>query len=344
MKISNMHKLVSFAGFCSLLLMFSCTGKSSGTATDAPSKTVCALQENIAPVGRPMSFAMNDDGSFVLTDLKSVYLYSAGGEQLKQIGRSGRARYEYLTPLSVKIQNDTVYVWSAGSLEFIAYTMDGEPVAEYPYRSAIKDFLPAGDSIYIYTAGNADENIVDVYDTKKGEVVQSIGKSTTEHRVLLHAAYPAPVCLKDGNVYFAAKDALTVYRYDPASGKTSPAAELKSDSFRVEKLQDNSSLESGSEKRSDYLWSNSQSLFLFADKDRLMLMSIGGELVQDGENTDYSDRLYSLYDVAGNRCVATYTNASIGASPLFSSNSDGLYFLKLSNDETQPHTLRKLIL
>lgn len=75
-----------------------------------------------------------------------------------------------------------------------------------------------------------------------------------------------------------------------------------------------------------------------------MLMSIGGELVQDGENTDYSDRLYSLYDVAGNRCVAIYTNASIGASPLFSNSSDGLYFLKLSDDETQPHTLRKLIL
>ena len=344
MKISNMHKLVSFAGFCSLLLMFSCTGKSSGTVTDAPSKTVCALQENIAPVGRPMSFAMNDDGSFVLTDLKSVYLYSAGGEQLKQIGRSGRARYEYLTPLSVKIQNDTVYVWSAGSLEFITYTTDGEPLAEYPYRSAIKDFLPVGDLIFIYTAGNAGENIVDIYDMKKGEVVQSLGKSTPEHRVLLHAAYPSPLCEKDGLVYFAAKDGLDIYCYDPATGESSQMAGPDSDSFLIEKLQENSSLEKNSAERGDYLWSNSQTLYLFTEDGELMLLTIGGKLKRNGEDIDYSDRLYSLYNLSKGELAATYTNASIGASPLFSSNSDGLYFLKLSDDETQPHTLRKLIL
>lgn len=75
-----------------------------------------------------------------------------------------------------------------------------------------------------------------------------------------------------------------------------------------------------------------------------MLLTIGGKLKRNGEDIDYSDRLYSLYNLSKGELAATYTNASIGASPLFSSNSDGLYFLKLSDDETQPHTLRKLIL
>lgn len=42
--------------------------------------------------------------------------------------------------------------------------------------------------------------------------------------------------------------------------------------------------------------------------------------------------------------TADYSYDSIGTVALFSSNSDGLYFLKLSDDETQPHTLQKLIL
>ena len=72
----------------------------------------------------------------------NVFLYSSEGKQIRQIGNKGNARYEYSHPSAVRIYKDTIYVWSSFTLRFISYTMDGEPIEEYPYLSAIVDLIP----------------------------------------------------------------------------------------------------------------------------------------------------------------------------------------------------------
>ena len=345
MKISNTHKLVSFAGFCSLLLMFSCTGKSSGTVTDAPSKTVCALQENISIIAEPVSFAVADNGCFVLTDFKNVYLYSSDGRQLRQIGHSGRAQFEYLNPSCVKIHKDTIYVWSANSMEFITYTMDGESVAEYQYGSAITDFVPDDDYIFIYTAGNRFENIVDIYDKSSQKTASSLTEASPEHKLLLHTWASVPMCIMDNHLYYAPKDRLEILCYDMNGNKLTTAAEIDSDSFHVEEISDYDSMARDRRKRSPYLRENSQTLALFQEDGKMFLLTIEGEGKMTDDAYDTSGLHFGLYsaDRKGDK-TADYSYDSIGTVALFSSNSDGLYFLKLSDDETQPHTLRKLVL
>lgn len=328
--------------FCSLFATVSCSDKNTAAVKEAQDEQICEIQENLSPIARPMSFAIADNGNFVISDLKNVYLYSHDGQQIRQIGHPGRAKYEYLMPRYVKNDNDTVYVWSAGNLKFIAYTMDGEPVAEYPYHSAIKDFLPAGDRIYIYTAGNADKNIIDVYDKTESKVIHNLGKSSPEHRLLIQMVSPAPLCESDGKIFYATKDKPDIYCYDMNSGSDFLKYEISSDTFSVRKVSGSDDIEP--DKTSEYLWSNSQTLYLFPHNGSLFLMTIDGDRSKNGEEYDYEKQNYNLYNAKNGNIAATYTNDSIGSEALLSSNADGLYFIKLSDDETQPHSLHRLIL
>lgn len=110
----------------SLSILSACS-ESTIDITKAPTEQICVLRENLDLIGEPYSFAIADDRRFVVTDFTNVFLYSANGEQIRQIGNAGRAPFEYLNPSCVKIYKDTIYVWSANSLKFISYTMEGLP-------------------------------------------------------------------------------------------------------------------------------------------------------------------------------------------------------------------------
>ena len=345
MRISIKYRVLQVV--CPLIFfsISACDEHATVTITDAPAHQICELEENLAPIGEPFSFAIADDGDFVLTDFKTVFLYSADGRQIKQIGNPGRAKFEYLNPGCVKIHESTIYVWSANSLKFITYTMSGEPIAEYQYGSSLRDFLPDGKKIYIYTSGNADQHVIDIYDLTEKKVVESMTRTSPEHRALLNVWASAPMFIMGDTFYYSLKDALNVYCHDSKTNGQREYADVNSDVFSVEKLRDEESVLSDKNKRTDYLWGNSMTLILFTDSNGdLLLLTADGKISRNGGNYDYSDRFYTLYNVAKDSIIAEYSHASIKTLSLFSSNSDGLYFLKLSDDETQPHTLQKLIL
>lgn len=114
--------------------------------SEAETQEVCKLTENISPIKMPQSFDILDDNHFVLTDWEQVYLYDFSGNQIQQIGATGRAQFEYNRPAHVRVHDGRIYVWSSGTLRFIEYTADGTPVAEYPYDSAVTDFRVSGDN------------------------------------------------------------------------------------------------------------------------------------------------------------------------------------------------------
>ena len=153
------------------------------------------------------------------------------------------------------------------------------------------------------------------------------------------------MCIMDNHLYYAPKDRLEILCYDMNGNKLTTAAEIDSDSFHVEEISDYDSMARDRRKRSPYLRENSQTLALFQEDGKMFLLTIEGEGKMTDDAYDTSGLHFGLYsaDRKGGK-TADYSYDSIGTVALFSSNSDGLYFLKLSDDETQPHTLQKLIL
>lgn len=111
-------------GFRAALIVCLCISVSCSTSPkqvdQIETEALCNLQENIGKISQPMSFAMTSDGGFVLCDFNKIYLYSKDGRQIRQIGRPGRAKFEYNHPMDVAVYNDTIYVWSSYTATFIA--------------------------------------------------------------------------------------------------------------------------------------------------------------------------------------------------------------------------------
>ena len=159
----------------------------------------------------------------------NVFLYSSEGKQIRQIGNKGKARYEYNHPSAVRIYKDTIYVWSSFTLRFISYTMDGEPIEEYPYLSAIGDFIPTDKCIYIYNKGKSFDNVIYVYDKRSKCIVNNLTESTPEHKTLLYKWVASPMMLSNSKLYYTTTDDLTVRTYDVNDGHESYLARIESE-------------------------------------------------------------------------------------------------------------------
>ena len=337
-KINYPISILAFiAALCS-----ACT-EQSAAVKDAPTQQICSLQENLSLISTPYSFAMANDGQFVLSDFTKVFLYSPDGEQIRQIGNAGRGPLEYLNPGCVKILNDTIYVWSANTLTFITYTMEGTPIAAYPYTSAITDFIPASEDIYIYTSGTRDENLIDIYNKRTHEVSRSLAPTSSEHRLLLRRWATGPFLLQNGDLYFSSYDEPTIFKYDVMSSEQALFSKIESTSFSVEKT-DFDAIAKNSKAWSAFLDENSQVVNLFQQEGELYLLTIEGTAKYVNDVYDTSARRFGLYSASDKQQIAQYSYASIGTSGLFSSNADGLYFIKISDDEQHPYSLHKLIL
>lgn len=220
-----------------LLLLCSCT-RSVTEREEAKFQTICRLSENIANISLPFSFSVAEDGRFVLCDNENVFLYSSEGRQIRQIGNKGKSRYEYSHPSAVRIYKDTIYVWSSFTLRFISYTMDGEFVEEYPYLSAIGDFIPSDKYIYIYNKGKSIDNVIDVYDKRSKSIVNNLTESTPEHKTLLHKWAASPMMLSNSKLYYTSTDDLTVRTYDVNDGHELDLARIESETFKVSDLNE----------------------------------------------------------------------------------------------------------
>ena len=266
------------------------------------------------------------------------------GRQIRQIGQAGRARFEYNHPSKVAVYNDTIYVWSSFTATFITYTLDGTPVAQYRYNSAITNFEPAGDYIFIYTGGRADENVIDVYSTVEKNVVKSISKATDEHRLLLFNMAASPLFYDGTLLYYSSLDVPDIYTYDPSQETPTLFSKVKSQTFHVEKSD--ISIRNNRSKQLDYSITNSQVLNIFPNGASLYVMALEGTACLENDKYQTEDKFFTVYGASEkNNFVASYSYDSIGTELLFDSTSDGLYFIRhtIENGE-DVYTLNKLII
>ena len=185
MKLVNHYSMFDkwITGFPVILCMalpLSCSD-SGMPLTDAPHEEICVLETDgsCGMLGRLNSLAVIDSDCFAICDEMQVYLYNMQGKQIRCIGRSGNAGYEYNMPTVVRTDGNDIYVWSSMTLKFLAYDLQGKVTGEYGYSSAVRDFIPCGDNIAVYTNGVRDDMMIDIY-SKSDKEIQGCFWNTTE--------------------------------------------------------------------------------------------------------------------------------------------------------------------
>ena len=280
--------------FVGIALLVSSCIHTSRHSTDLIPEIVCSFSNHENVLGLPISFDFVNDTTVVLAVDNRVLLYSDSGKFIRQIGRPGKALFEYNFPSLVRATEDSIYVWSSMSLQFISFGVDGTPGSIYPYDSALSDFDITDDLIVIYTAAKRGDHILDLYH-KDDNRIETVGEATDEHRILCQNSSVAPLLLKDDQILFASKDHLQIYGLDCNSGAVSEIALFQSSSFNVNKLPAGITSMSRKEK-SQYLKDNPISLMILpVETDNFALMTLEGKTELEADGVSNLNRKYDIY-------------------------------------------------
>ena len=334
---------VCWAVLSAVALSFvSCKGSSSQVTAGIKSEAVCALDENLLLLDAPKSLSVVDGKGFMVAAGDNVVLYDFDGRQLSSFNKRGRGSYEYQLLSYVRGEGDKIYVWDSGRTSFIVYDRNGEGMAEYKYGSAIKDFLPHGDKLYIYTAGKRTSHIINVFDMKSCAVVDSLVVPTPEHCLLLSNEAAAPMSVYDGCLYFMSKDALDIYSWPLSGGEVSKVGTVASETFKVDKIGDAGIIGRDFMKAARYLFSNSYTLALSVGRKGFMVLANEGTAELDKSLKVTEDNLtMNLYRTDAKLGHLKKSAEKRSADVRTICSSDGkIYFLRHSvENENDRYTL-----
>ena len=316
--------------FAAMLSFVSCKGSSSQVVAEIKSEAVCVLDENLLLLDAPKSLSVVDGKGFMVAAGDNVVLYDFDGRQLSSFNKRGRGSYEYQLLSYVRGEGDKIYVWDSGRTSFIVYDRNGEGMAEYKYGSAIKDFLPHGDKLYIYTAGKRTSHIINVFDMKSCAVVDSLVVPTPEHCLLLSNEAAAPMSVYDGCLYFMSKDALDIYSWPLSGGEVSKVGTVASETFKVDKIGDAGIIGRDFMKAARYLFSNSYTLALSVGRKGFMVLANEGTAELDKSLKVTEDNLtMNLYrtDARLGHLKKSAEKRSVDVRTICSSEGE-IYFLR----------------
>jgi len=339
MSVTSLYSRMTahIVAIATMFVVASCGGrKGDVVVSELQYEAVCQIDQGERMMGQPIWLCMMDDSRFLLCTNSDVLLFGIDGKFIREIGRPGRAAGEYNMPMIVKAHGDTVYVWSAMDLKFVAFDSEGGFIDEYPYDSAMDDFLPMDGKIHIYPVGMRGSHLVDVYDMDTKSVVQSLTETSAAHRIC-HWMSTAPLSAgKDGKLCYMSRTELTVHQWDAANGdgESEEAISFSSPSFIVPSEEDAESMVGDSSKWAE---SNNKTSFVVAMEQlrdgRFIVLTSEGRYVSDGKSLDDSGRFFSLYEVksAGKaRCLQSFPAATIKMPSLTSFHDGDLFFIKHS--------------
>lgn len=336
--------------FAAALMLISCGGNRSGEVliSGLNPETVCVISQEDHSIGNLNSLDVMEDGRFLLSTDNEVLLFDAGGKLLREIGKSGRASGEYSMPMAVRAYGNVIYVWSAMSLKFIAYDLDGHFMAEYPYASALHDFMPGEGKLFIYAAGIRKENVIDIYSLKTKMVDTSLTKASENHKLVSWFAV-TPMCVSGDVLYYMSRDGLKVYRYDlNASEGPEEVCEFESGSFRIPDVRETKLVNSHRGNKDKYLNESSFVLQIVpVDKEHFKVMTSEGSFRREGKRLNDDERYFSIYNVSAEKSgrVRSFPSSAIDDFALISVVGNVMYFIGHSiEDEDDVYTLNRLAL
>lgn len=329
------------------LLMLSCKEQTTTAYPPIKQTVICELQENRAAIGPLNSFCFVDSTTFATVSggNSSIQLYDMDGVQKCSIQRQGRGQFEYINPAIIRSCNDKLYVWCNMSLKFVVFDRNGQPLDEYRYSSAIKDFIPFGDYIVIYGTSEGPQQLIHLFDTKTQTVVCESGDVTTEHALLAVNNSTAPFCNTGSELYYMPLDQLSLYTLSlPFSEDAEPCKirTLDSKSFQVSKLPGAASemMNADRMKAFEYLQENSYVEACYKIGSRFVVKTIEGSFSVDANGTPRNrDRhcTFYLFD-AQNECKKIECSwDSFYQSTLSTSYGNKIYFITNESDENKDH-------
>lgn len=330
----NLFKTVLI--FFSVIAAVSCgTAGGDVEVSELDTSELCRLQQADNPIRELYSMAVQNDSTVLLSTDREVLRYSFEGRRLKNLGNKGRAAGEYNMPMKVRVYGDRIFVWDAMNLKFMQYDASGSFIGESSYTSAIKDFLPSGNKIVIYTAGAREQNIIDIYDIAEGAVVKSLTKTSSVQR-MFNSSGVYPMCIKDGMLYYMPCCEMDVYGFNLETGEDAGCLfHIESSSFKSGEIDDVEALLSNRKKLSGFYDEVSSVLMIMPVGNRFKVLTCEGEFYRESGIRKNDRRYYSLYEVdrkgkvMDKRCFPYDTFESRSAVDV---SNGKLYFLKKTLD------------
>lgn len=315
-----MKKLFSF--WFILPVLFSCSGNNESVSMECISvETICRLDESETLVGNVGSLCMIDSTRFaIVSNYEKVLLFDKTGHLIRQIGTPGNANYEYNKPMIVRSNGKFIFVWSAHSGRFICFTTEGEPIEQYTYRSAVRDFIVSDSQLFIYTSGNRKERIIDIFDMAESKVVQALSPSSDIHQTQLSWVSCAPMTIVPEGLLYMPMDELRIVLYNERLRTENTLTTIQSKTFHIEEAK--YSKLSTKEKLS-ILDKNSHPAVLSKIGNNIGLFVLEG----DGENNGWFYSSYLIH-MDGSYSQKFIDYESLTSPYLFSYSEGYLYFIK----------------
>lgn len=317
-----------FYSVLSLLIFLPSCSRQNQAISEGHECLLCALDNNISILGSLESFSVGDS-TIVVSTGDEIVQYSKDGLQLSIINKKGRGQFEYIDAAIVRQYKDRIYLWCPYLMKFIVYTNDGHGIFETQYQSAVSDFLPHGDSVFVYTNGVRNKHIIDVLDLDAKVIVDSLVNASKEHEVMLMSKSSAPIAMSNDCLYFMPKDSLVVYKYSIIDKCLSRTAEIKSSTFKVKPFTQKS-IDVNIMASLSYLFNNSSNVSLSVSGNEISILTIEGNAKVNPEmllsNVNRYSCLYK-YDIKSN----ITQKASFGEkikNDLVSSFNGSLYYVK----------------
>lgn len=288
--MSNSRSLL-FLG--TILLFGSCAEEKEILISEPPFEEVCVLNQNEELLGQINSIDYVNDTSFVVCSASQIYLYGFSGDLIRKIGRSERAKAEYVSPRIVRYGSNHIVAWDGMLGKFIWFNMDGQALGEVGCETAVSDFIVDGDYLWIYTADAESDGCVVKLNVNTGEAEsQNFILVDGGHHILTRWSSRAPMVMDDGVLWCMPKNKLEIYRSD-----SDQTCRFESSSFTAENIDDPNSLISARQKMEEYLCNNSVVVAIHPMKRDMRVLTAEGYLQRTKDGLDRSHRYYSVYSV-----------------------------------------------
>lgn len=338
LKILKMRKVVLLAVLAAAAVSVSCGNSSSDVPVkDLEYEKICGIDQSKVKVGYLNALAIPGDGGFILGTDKDVTRYSIDGVPTGSVGRSGRAFGEYMMPMQVRTDGDKVYVWSAMTLAFLVYDSSGNLIDTCPYESALHDFLPFGDKIYIFTAGLRSSDIIDIYDIPSRKITASLTATSEAHKAISTYSI-CPMAIYDGALYYMSRDKLEVYRYAIDGGnEPEKILEFTSETFNVPEVPDAKSLKSDRQRSQDFFDESSYVVAIVPLGERhVKVLTSEGKYYRENGEFRKDKRFYSVYDIrkGSSRKISSFHADVLSASTSALKGSDLYFILRTVSEDT----------
>lgn len=273
------------------------------------SELVCRLLEDSILLGSVNDFKLLNDTSFVVVDGRGAYLFNTSGTFLKQLGKSGQARGEMISPKLVYATSDFVYILCSSSKKFLIFDHDGNFKDEVlDFKNSVEKFVVDSndETIYINSGGIFDQSrnkTIDVISSYKitENIIKKYGERSNEDEVLSILSNSGGLYVDTERLFYLHPGNLIIHDLDLTSDKTI-RYKIEDKSFRREKVATNPlSIINNRHKLIDYLVKNSVVKGLFKDSGQFIIVSEIGHFdfniekqVIESQNNRKIKRLYNV--------------------------------------------------